>query len=97
MKFITELLNRFKLASPSFFQVFQNLGIIAGILTGIPLFLTTFQTELGIKLPEIVHVLSQKAAVGGAIVMWFMAKLPAQNAPTLARHTDKLPYTEKKD
>ncbi len=96
MKFLKELFNRFGLQTPSFFQIFQKLGIIATALTGIPLLLTTFQTDLGITLPDVVHVLSQKAALGGAIIMWIMAKLPANNSTKIAANTDKLPFTQKK-
>ena len=99
MKFLTEFFARFGLETPSFFTILSRIGLIAGFLTGIPLLLTTFQGDLGVILPDWVHVFSQKMALGGAIAIWIIAKLPVKPGQinTESDKQTKLPFTAKRD
>ena len=98
MKFLTELFNRFSLKSPAFFQVIQKIAIIAGVLSGLPLIIVQFESELGVQVPELIEKLASKAALISAIVLWVVAKLPIK--PTeliIAKQDNKLPFTEAKE
>lgn len=97
MKFLKELFNRFSLPTGSFFQRIQKLSILIGILSGLPLLIIQFESELSIHLPEWIHVISSKVAVACAAVAWIIAKLPLKpgmiDQPKVIQ---KLPFTDKK-
>lgn len=70
--FLIELYRRMALKSPKFFQVFQIIGIVAGLLCGLPAFLDS----IGVVLPEPIKAIESKVVGVAAVVMWAMAKLP---------------------
>lgn len=100
MKFITEIFNRLRMKSPSFFRVIQWLSVVTAAITGLPALIAQFQTELGITLPDWVITFSDKAVVIAAIVAWIIAKLPVDE-PNKIKLTETgvkpmLPFTKSK-
>lgn len=91
MKFLTETFHRIFKSSPSYFQVIQWLSIAVAFVSGIPLLISQFQTDLGIMLPDWVHDLSSKAVLWSSVVAWIIAKLPVKTV-----QDDKMPFTTKK-
>lgn len=92
MKFITETLHRLFKSSPNYFQVIQWLSMAVAFVSGIPLLISQFQTDIGIVLPGWVHDLSSKAVLWASIVAWIIAKLPVKTV-----QNSKMPFTSKKD
>ena len=99
MKFITEIFNRFRMKSPSFFRVIQWLSVATAAITGLPALIAQFQTELGITLPDWIITFSDKAVAIAAIVAWVIAKLPVDNPNKTKLTSDGvkplLPFTKK--
>ena len=100
MAWLIEFIKRFSLKSPRFFQVFQTIGLIAGLITGIPLFLEQLQgLGINIPLPEVWVRVQSKVIAAAAGVMWLMAKLPVNQPPTdngqPVPKKEALPFTEK--
>lgn len=97
-KFFSEFLNRFKLKTPSFFQVIQTASIICGTIAGVPALLAQFQSELHIALPGWVLIISSRTVAISAAVAWVIAKLPVTLPVTKMEKEvleQKLPFTEK--
>ncbi len=92
MKFLRETFNRLFKTSPSYFQVIQWLSVAVAFVSGIPLLIAQFQTDIGIILPEWVHDMSSKAVLWSSIVAWIIAKLPVKTV-----QDSKMPFTVKKD
>lgn len=92
MKFLKETLNRLFKSSPSYFQVIQWLSMAVAFVSGIPLLISQFQTDLGIVLPDWVHIVSSKAVLYASVVAWIIAKLPVKTV-----QNSKMPFTAKKD
>lgn len=92
MKFLTETFNRLFKTSPSYFQVIQWLSVAVAFISGIPLLIAQFQTDLGIVLPTWVHDLSSKAVLISSVVAWIIAKLPVAHV-----QDSKMPFTAKQD
>lgn len=105
MAFIVELLRRFSLKSPKFFQVLQTISIIAGLITGLPEFIDLLNSMgANINLPEIWLAVQSKVIMWASIVLWMAAKLPVENPEQpktgdgkLVARTKALPFTTKKD
>lgn len=97
MNFLQELFNRFKLKSPQFFVVIQNIALVATVITGLPMLLSEYEATMHVQLPAVIHVLSSKAVFVASSVLFITAKLPVDNSTGIARSTNKLPYTRKKD
>ena len=73
--FLLQIVKKLSLESPKFFKVFQILGIIASLITGIPEFLEL----IGVHLPESIAFFSNKTiAIAGFIVV-FMSNLTVKN------------------
>lgn len=105
MDFIVELMKRFALKSPKFFQVLQIIAIIATLATGVPEFVDLLNsiTGLHINLPDFWESIQSKTVAISALVMWLMAKLPVTNQQQPITGSGKtvspwkaLPYTDKK-
>lgn len=92
MKFITETFNRLFKTSPSYFQVIQWISVAIAFISGIPLLITQFQSELHIILPDWIHDLSSKVVLYSSVVAWFISKLPVATV-----QDSKMPFTAKKD
>lgn len=73
--FLIELVKRWKLESPRFFKVFQMIGLIATLITGVPELLAF----LHISLPESIAFFANKTiAIAGAAVL-LISKLTVKN------------------
>ncbi len=88
MAFLIELIKRFSLKSPKFFQVIQAVGLIAGLITGVPEFLQL----LGMQLPAAIAPFASKTIAAASSVLWIMAKLPVDPKAMLE---SKMPFTTK--
>lgn len=92
MKFLTETFNRLFKTSPSYFQVIQKISLVVAFLSGLPLLVQQFQSQLNIVLPPWVVDMSNKAFLIGSIVTWIIAKLPVAHV-----QDSQMPFTVKKD
>ena len=73
--FLLQIVKRLTLESPKFFKVFQIIGIVASLITGIPEFLELF----GVHLPQSIAFFANKTiAIAGSVVV-FMATLTVKN------------------
>jgi hypothetical protein len=75
-KFLIELVKRFSAETPWFFKVIRNLSIATAIVAGLPEFLS-FLTLVGVELPQIVFVFSNKVVAISSLVAAFVAQLTA--------------------
>lgn len=95
LSFLQELFNRLGKKNPTFFKVFSWIGAAAGLVAGLPEFITW----LGVKnLPDWFTVLENKAIGIAGVVIFIMANLTVNkdNIPPVTQET-KLPFTAKKD
>jgi hypothetical protein len=73
--FLLQIIKRLTLESPKFFKVFQIIGIVASLITGIPEFLEL----IGVHLPQSIAFFANKTiAIAGSVVV-FMATLTVKN------------------
>lgn len=107
-EFLLEFYKRMALKSPKFFQILQTIGMIAAIVTGLPLAIQQFEMFTGIKvfesLPEVVNSTFIRVVFFCGVIVKIMAKLPVvyptqTNTPvsksdgsTVAK-SEALPYT----
>lgn len=83
MNWLIETYKRMALKSPSYFQVFQKIGLIATIIVGIPAFFDELKGfGINIPLPEQWEAIQSKVIGMAGLVMWLMAKLPVKQPPT---------------
>lgn len=99
MKFITEIINRIGMKSPSFFRIMQWISIAVAAISGLPALIAQFQNDLGVTLPDWMLTISSKLVAISAIVAWIMAKLPVSNAEAVKEKPNgevvpKLPFTK---
>jgi len=100
--FLLESYQRLFLKSPKLFQIWQRIGTLAALLTGIPLAIQQFElfTGVQIKLPEMVNHWMIRVLFGCGLVMKFMAKLPVTQPPVEdekeVSKVEALPFTSKK-
>lgn len=103
--FLVELYKRMSLKSPKFFQVLQGIGMVAALVTGIPLFLQQIEMFTGMKitLPEIVNSTLIRIVFWCGVIVKVMAKLPVSdpdkpvtNTGRIAAPRKVMPYTDKK-
>lgn len=99
MKFITEIINRIGMKSPSFFRIMQWISIAVAAISGLPALIAQFQNDLGVTLPDWMLSISSKLVAISAIVAWVMAKLPVSNAEAVKEKSNgevvpKLPFTK---
>lgn len=74
--FLKETYNRlFTGESPYYFRILQKISVIAAAVTGLPALLTTYQTQLGITLPEWVHTMSSRAVFIAFTVLFISSRL----------------------
>jgi hypothetical protein len=96
-KWLSELLARFSLKSPKFFQVLQTIGVVCAFLGGVPKILEDNNIHLGEPFATYVNKGIALAVTVAGIVTWILGKLPvSQDVMTQAKAADKLPYTTKK-
>ena len=80
--FLLQIVKRLTLESPKFFKVFQIIGIVASLITGIPEFLEL----IGVHLPESIAFFANKTiAIAGSIVV-FMATLTVKNPNAILKN-----------
>lgn len=105
MAFLVELYKRMSLKSPAFFQVLQTLGMIAALITGIPLFLQQLSmfTGMEINLPGPVNGMFVRVVFWCGLVVKLMAKLPVTDPDRPVTKAGRpvstiknMPFTEKK-
>lgn len=99
---LEENITRFALKTPKFFQIWQTIGTILLVITGIPEALfqlkELFKVDVWQYLPDAVQFVANKTiAIAGLVMLW-MSKLPV-TPPTTKKEeekiADKLPFTEK--
>jgi len=101
--FLIEAYQRLSLKSPRFFQVLQTIGMIAALLTGIPLFIQQLEmfTGLEINLPDVVNGIVIRIVFWCGLIVKIMAKLPVTPPPTdngvQVPQEEALPFTVKKE
>lgn len=94
---LVENYTRLKLKTPKVFQVWQTIGVILLLVTGIPEFLKQLYEETGIDvwtmLPDAVKVLASKTIAVAGLVIKIMSKLHVISTE-VAKNNENLPYTE---
>lgn len=93
--FIVESYKRLSAKSPRLFQVWQAIGMVAALITGIPLAIQQFEMATGIhiELPDIVNSTLIRVVFFCGVVVKFMGKLPVITPPE--QKPEEHPFTIK--
>jgi hypothetical protein len=95
LAFLIESYKRLSAKSPKLFQVWQKVGMIAALITGIPLFIQQVEmfTGLEVPLPDIVNSTLVRVVFWCGLVVKFMGKLPVTTPPEFK--PEQHPFTTK--
>lgn len=95
LAFLVESYKRLSAKSPRIFQVWQAIGMIAALITGIPLFLQQVEmfTGLQLPLPDVVNHWITRVVFWCGLVVKLMAKLPVSTPPD--QNPQDNPFTTK--
>ncbi len=96
-----------RMESPRFFQIIQDIGMVAAFIGGIPMAIAQIETTTGmaINLPEVVDLWLAQIVFWCGVLTKFLAKLPVKPKPpmdhgeplTPTQAKAALPFTEKHD
>lgn len=107
LKFIKEAINRFFLKSPTFFKIWQKIGVALMLICGIPEAIKElndlFQLDIWSYIPEEIRAIANRtlAAIGLTIkIMASMVVTPTNPTPVTkdgneAAADKKLPFTQR--
>ena len=89
--FLIEVVKRLKKKSPKFFVILQNIALVAGAITGLPLLLD----ELNVELPSWATIFQSKLVMWCSAIVFLWSKFPVDNNNEPVASND-LPFTNKK-